>query len=432
GTASAGYTQYSATFTPTANAQGTATIAVASAKFSDAAGNTNPDTYVNPAPAGSTYESNNIVALAYNTLVADTAPPKIAVSRLGTGVATGAETLTFTLSEASSNFVLADIDATGGVLSNFAPVASSGTASAGYTQYTATFTPTAGVLGTATVGVLSGKFTDAASNANQDTYLAGVAGAVQEVNNQVSFAFNTDVTAPGIVVGRTGAGTISTTEVITFTLSEASTDFTLADIDVTGGTLTNLQGSGTSYTATFTPTAGTSGVGTIGVDTAKFTDAAGNLNKDTYKVGLNVVGGTTYEANNQVSVPFNTDNAPPNIVVGRIGTGDLLGTSVTETITFTLSEASTDFVLADIDVTGGTLTNLVPVASSGTPSTGYTQYTATFTPTAGTSGTATIDVDGNKFSDAAGNLNKDTYTNPAPAGQTYEANNQVSFGFNTT
>ncbi|PUE38483.1 Ig-like domain-containing protein, partial [Limnohabitans sp. 2KL-51] len=217
GTASAGYTQYSATFTPTANAQGTATIAVASAKFSDAAGNTNPDTYVNPAAAGSTYESNNIVALAYNTLVADTAPPKIAVSRLGTGVATGAETLTFTLSEASSNFVLADIDATGGVLSNFAPVASSGTASAGYTQYTATFTPTAGVLGTATIGVLSGKFTDAASNANQDTYLAGVAGAVQEVNNQVSFAFNTDVTAPGIVVGRTGAGTISTTEVITFT-----------------------------------------------------------------------------------------------------------------------------------------------------------------------------------------------------------------------
>jgi hypothetical protein len=364
-------------------------------------------------------------------LVPDTTAPTIAVSRAGTGVATGTETITFTLSEASSNFVLADIDATGGTLTNLVPVASSGTVSTGYTQYTATFTPTAGVLGTATIGVLSGKFTDAASNANQDTYLSGVAGAVQEGNNQVSFGFNTDVTAPTIAIARTSSGTVgSAGETISFTLSEAATDFALTDITVTGGVLSNLQGSGASYTATFTPTAGASGTATLGVLSAKFSDAAGNFNKDTF---TNPATGTdVYETNNQISLPYNTDTTAPSIVVARTGSGTLVGTSASETISFTLSEASTDFALTDIDTTGGTLTNLVPVASSGNATTGYTQYTATFTPTAASTGTATIGVIGSKFSDAAGNFNKDTFANPAPAGQTYEANNQVSFGFDTT
>jgi len=42
---------------------------------------------------------------------------------------------------------------------------------------------------------------------------------------------------------------------ISFTLSEASTNFVASDVTVAGGTLSGFTGSGTSYTATFTPTA---------------------------------------------------------------------------------------------------------------------------------------------------------------------------------
>ena len=43
-----------------------------------------------------------------------------------------------------------------------------------------------------------------------------------------------------------------TTSTVTFTFSEAPTNFTEADITAVGGTVTAITGSGTSYTATFT------------------------------------------------------------------------------------------------------------------------------------------------------------------------------------
>ena len=63
---------------------------------------------------------------------------------------------------------------------------------------------------------------------------------------------------------------------LTFTSSANTTDFDAADITVTNGTLSDFAGSGTSYTATFTPTA--DGACTINVAGSTFTDAAGNDN----------------------------------------------------------------------------------------------------------------------------------------------------------
>ena len=60
---------------------------------------------------------------------------------------------------------------------------------------------------------------------------------------------------------------------------------------MTGGTLSNFAGSGTLYTATFTPTAGLTGAGTVTVAAGKFTDPAGNAN-----VATTLPGGFTIVA----------------------------------------------------------------------------------------------------------------------------------------
>jgi hypothetical protein len=66
------------------------------------------------------------------------------------------------------------------------------------------------------------------------------------------------------------------TAAITFTLSSAATDFTAGDVTVGGGSLTNFRrNSATSYSATFTPTAGFTGPGTVSVAAAAFTNAVG-------------------------------------------------------------------------------------------------------------------------------------------------------------
>ena len=436
--ANSGYTQYTATFTPSANSAGVATVGVKSGTFTDAAGNANADTYVNPAPSAATYEDNNQISLGYNTLVPDTTAPTIAISRSGSGVVTGNETISFTLSEPSTSFVAADVDVVGGTLTNFAPGPSTGNASTGYTGYTATFVPASNTLGSASVAVASSKFTDAASNNNLDTYIAGLAGTTQEANNIVSFQVNTDTTAPTIAIARANGQTNQTftgPETLNFTLSEASSDFTAADVAVIGGTLSNFAGSGTSYSATFTPTPNASGTVTIGVAAGTFRDAAGNQNLDTYSGSTDTVSGRVVEVNNLITAPFNTDSTAPTVIVSRTS-GASGALSSPESFTFTFSEAinPASFVIGDIDATGGTITSLTPVSSSGSASTGYTQYTATFTPAANTSTSGSVAMAAGKFTDMSGNRNLDTYSAGADTvpGHQVETNNIVNFQVNTT
>ncbi|MCE2863073.1 MAG: Ig-like domain-containing protein, partial [Opitutaceae bacterium] len=186
------------------------------------------------------------------------------------------------------------------------------------------------------------------------------------------------------------------TATITFTLSEASTDFALADVTVSGGTLSGFTGSGTIYTAVFTPTPGSSANGVISVGDLKFTNAAGVFNAD------------GADANNTVNLTI--DATPPTIALtSSVAT---LKAGETATITFTLSEAATDFVVGDVTVSGGALSTF---AGSGT------SYTATFTPTANSTASGVISVASGKFSDAAGNFNADGA----------ETNNTVTLTVNT-
>ncbi|OYU30280.1 MAG: hypothetical protein CFE39_14360 [Comamonadaceae bacterium PBBC2] len=194
----------------------------------------------------------------------DTTPPTIALTRSGSGTMTGAETITFTLSEVSTDFASSDVVYSGGTLSGFA---GSGT------TYTATFTPTASATGTAQVGVHAGTFKDAAGNLNQDDYslTGGANNNAENINNQISTAFNTvppsptitsiiskgaPASGPYLVISDNQAGTASTPTVFSFDFSSAVTGFTQSDITFiradTGAVLTPtaFTGSGSSYTAT--------------------------------------------------------------------------------------------------------------------------------------------------------------------------------------
>jgi hypothetical protein len=80
-------------------------------------------------------------------------------------------------------------------------------------------------------------------------------------------------------VSRTVTGTIKRNDVltVTFTLSEASSNFELADVSVTNGSLSNWSRnvSGTVYTATLTASANGP---SWSIAAGAFSDAAGNTN----------------------------------------------------------------------------------------------------------------------------------------------------------
>jgi Ca2+-binding RTX toxin-like protein len=73
---------------------------------------------------------------------------------------------------------------------------------------------------------------------------------------------------------------VGQTAKIGFFLSERSTDFTLSDVTVTGGTLSKFSGGGTVYSAIFTPNDDETAVATVSVSDDKFSDTRRNFNVD--------------------------------------------------------------------------------------------------------------------------------------------------------
>ncbi|MGR5150252.1 Ig-like domain-containing protein, partial [Photobacterium alginatilyticum] len=63
-----------------------------------------------------------------------------------------------------------------------------------------------------------------------------------------------DSTKPTATIASTSAADVNGAFTVSFTLSESSSDFVSTDVTVSGGTLSNFSGSGTSYSATVTPT----------------------------------------------------------------------------------------------------------------------------------------------------------------------------------
>jgi uncharacterized delta-60 repeat protein len=172
------------------------------------------------------------------------------------------------------------------------------------------------------------------------------------------------------------------TALITFTLSDVSSNFNSSDVNCIGGVLSNFSGSGTTYTAIFIPSASSIISGTIKVASAVFTDEAGNLNAD------------GSDANNTITIAV--DTATPTITLSAKKTALIAGE--TTNLSFTLSESSTTFAASDISVVGGTLSNFL---GSGT------NYTALFTPTPNSITNGSVSVASGVFTDLAGNTNAD-------------------------
>ena len=197
-----------------------------------------------------------------------TSPSVVSILHSGTDGSTvgvcGPETITITLSEPSTNFTASDVVVSAGALTSWNATSS--------TVYTAVFTPPANSTGSASISVGANTFTDAAENFN---------GAF--TSDAIAF----DTISPTVAVTRSASGSlgIGQTEIVTFALSEPSTDFTAGDVSVSAGALTGWNATSlTVYTAVFTPPANSAGTATISVAVGAFTDSC-NASKQNVNTG---------------------------------------------------------------------------------------------------------------------------------------------------
>ena len=286
-----------------------------------------------------------------------TAPTvSVAVNDTHLNIANSATMVSFTFSTAPADFTLADVTSPDGTLSNL-----SGSA----TSYTATFTANAGIDdGLAVISVMSGSYHDGDGN-------AGAGGST------APFTVDTVTPTVAVAIDQTDLNVAHNTATVTFTFSEAPAGFSLADTTAVGGTLSNLSGSGTTYTATFTAAANTA------INTASVGVTAGAWQENNGNAGA---GGST--------APFQVDTATPTVAVA-IDNTDVDIANPTATVTFTFSAAPTSFSLADTTAAGGTLSNL---SGSGTT------YTATFTGAPNTDiNTASVSVIAGSWQESNGN-----------------------------
>ena len=206
-------------------------------------------------------ETNDVNTITTgNNVTVDTTPPTMTItaSQVNDGDTSNdaSLSLTFTSSEATSNFASGDITVSNGLISNFVSTSS--------TVYTATFTPSDD--GPCTIDVAGGTFTDAYGNQNT--------AAIQ-------FNWTYDSTGPTMTITATQVSDGDTSNdaslSLTFTSSEATSNFASGDITVSNGLISNfVSTSSTVYTATFTPS--DDGPCTIDVAGGTFTDAYGNQN----------------------------------------------------------------------------------------------------------------------------------------------------------
>ncbi|MCA6120748.1 hypothetical protein J6500_02350, partial [Bradyrhizobium sp. WSM 1704] len=357
----ADHTSATATFTATDGVTASGSVTVAAGGYTDVAGN-----------LGST---------GADTVAIDTQNPTVVVGISDTALKIGdVATVTFTFSEVPSNFSAADVtyDTTSATLGAI-------TATANPLVFTASLTPIASITDATNIITVGTAWQDPAGNAP--------AASVNSVN------YTVDTVAPTVAVNivDTSLDNADPSSVVTFTFSEATSDFLLTDITAVGGTVSGLTGSGTTYQATFTATPGFTGTGSVSVTNGSYTDPAGN---------------TGASGSDTVAISRPNDSTPPTLnSITATNLGNTQG--ATATVTFTFSEQVTNFDLTDVTIDQPTRISLSNLHVTADP----LVWQATATRLAA-NGSYKLTVASNTFTDLAGNANTTSTTSGqlAPAG----------------
>ncbi|UZE24028.1 Ig-like domain-containing protein [Pseudomonas sp. B21-056] len=342
---------YTATFTPSAGISDTSNlITLDNTGVVDGVGN---------AGTGTT-DSNNYVV--------DTQRPTATIVVADNALSVGETSLvTITFSEAVSGFDNSDLSVANGTLSAVS-------SSDGGITWTATLTPTLGIVDATNVIVLTNTgVTDAAGNTGTGT------------TNSNNYQVDTNVPTATIVVADSSLS-IGETSLVTITFNEAVNGFDNSDLTVSNGTLTNVSSSdgGVTWTATFTPSVGIS-------DTSNLI----TLDNTGVRNGANNAGVGTTDSNN-----YAVDTVRPTATVVVADTA--IGAGETSLVTITFSEAVSGFTSADLTVANGTVTGL-------SSSDGGVTWTGTFTPTVGVNDTSNlITLDNTGVVDGVGNAGTGT------------------------
>ncbi|MBK7675185.1 MAG: Ig-like domain-containing protein [Candidatus Accumulibacter sp.] len=224
-----------------------------------------------------------------------------------------------------------------------------------------------------------------------------------------SEGYTVDTAAPSVVVDIVDTSLNSGDKVstVTFTFSDALSGFDLTDITAVGGTLSGLAVSLTDpkvYTALFTANDGFTGIGSVSVADASYTNAAGNIgtgHNDTVVIDTAPPLPTiTLDANITADDILNAAEIAGNVTVtGKVGGDAKAGDTVTLTVngqtftgtvvdtagvlTFAIAVPGAD-LLADADKTitaSITTTDAAGNSATADDSEGYTVDTAPPLPT---------------------------------------------------
>ncbi|WP_048441934.1 Ig-like domain-containing protein [Caenimonas sp. SL110] len=357
------------TFTPNAGFNGTALITIAAGQFTDVIGN--PSSTASPTLG----------------IEVDTVSPTVtAITSTGLSVtnADADPTITFTLSEAAAagTFTAVDVsvlDGTGAVVGTMGALGTSDNQT-----FTGTFTPNAGFVGTALIGVAANEFTDPVGNGNTASSMLGI--AVDRSSPVISAITSTDV---ALKIGDTNPKISFTLNEVakagTFTASDISIKDSIGTVVGTMGTLTTTNNK--TFTGSFTPKAGFNGTALISVAANQFTNAAGRGNLASPQLAIEI------------------DKVAPKLLAITSSDLSLVVGDADPTITFTLSEAAAagTFTASDVSVknsAGFTVGTMGALTTSDN-----TTFSGSFTPNAAFTGTARISVAANRFTDAVGNNN---------------------------
>ena len=237
--------------------------------------------------------------------------------------------------------------------------------------FTATFTPAANVAGaSALVSVAAGAFADLAGN-------GGIAST--------SAAISIDTLAPSLAGSSllfsadTGS---SGTDLITRTASQTMAGTLSGGVLAVGDVVQISMNHGASWVNAATSVGGSS-----------WALSGQTLSAGSNQVQVRVLDGAG-NAGAVSSFNYVLDTSAPTVALSSDASA--LRAGQTATITFTFSEAPAGFTLGDLIATGGTLSGFAATANP-------LVYTVVLTPTPGFSGSASVSLGNNLYTDGAGN-----------------------------